>query len=173
MTCYVKKLDKVRIQGFSEFTFNTMLYGKLWEHLTKTALNIYILGVQWRRNFELVMEVISANRWFSLIPTPIIDDDAVRICPSDMIGWDNRGIKGVRLGKISSENQYQTIEYLTSWAAWLPQVCRIFLYHWQERIKVVPSGRKFIAGLFYGLGRIKKHHHWWKFYRGKWIRMLP
>ena len=39
---------------------------------------------------------------------PIIDDDFVRICPSDIIGWDNRGAEGVRLGKNSSENQYQT-----------------------------------------------------------------
>ena len=29
----------------------------------------------------------------------IIDYDVVRMCPSDIIGWDNRGTKGVRLGQ--------------------------------------------------------------------------
>ena len=31
---------------------------------------------------------------------PILDDDVVRMCPSDMIGWDNRVTKGVRLGQL-------------------------------------------------------------------------
>ena len=31
---------------------------------------------------------------------PIIDDDVVRIIPSDMIEWDNRGTKGVILGQL-------------------------------------------------------------------------
>ena len=31
---------------------------------------------------------------------PIIDDDVVRICLSDMIGWDNKGTKGVILGQL-------------------------------------------------------------------------
>ena len=31
---------------------------------------------------------------------PILDDYLVRIFPSDLIGCDNRGTKGVRLGKL-------------------------------------------------------------------------
>ena len=31
---------------------------------------------------------------------PIIDDDVVKMCPSDLIGCDNRGTKGVRLGHL-------------------------------------------------------------------------
>ena len=30
----------------------------------------------------------------------ILDDDVVRMCPSDLIGCDNIGTKGVRLGHI-------------------------------------------------------------------------
>ena len=43
------------------------------------------------------MDFTSATRCSSLITIPIIDDDVVRMCPSDLIGWDNRGTKGVRL----------------------------------------------------------------------------
>ena len=32
-----QKSDGVRIQGVSERTFSTRLYGKLWEHVAKTA----------------------------------------------------------------------------------------------------------------------------------------
>ena len=35
----------------------------------------------------------------SLWTMPILDDDVVRMWPSDMIGWDNRGTKGVRLAQ--------------------------------------------------------------------------
>ena len=31
---------------------------------------------------------------------PILDDDVVIMCPSDLIGCDNRGTKGVRLGHL-------------------------------------------------------------------------
>ena len=31
---------------------------------------------------------------------PILDDDVVRMYPSDMIICDNRGTKGVRLGQL-------------------------------------------------------------------------
>ena len=34
-----------------------------------------------------------------MITMPILDDYFVRMCPSDLIGWDNRGTKGVRLGQ--------------------------------------------------------------------------
>ena len=30
----------------------------------------------------------------------IIDDDVVRMCSSDLIGCNNRGTKGVRLGQL-------------------------------------------------------------------------
>ena len=33
-----KKKDSFRIHGVSSSTFSTMLYGKLWEHVAKTAL---------------------------------------------------------------------------------------------------------------------------------------
>ena len=36
----------------------------------------------------------------SLRTMPIIDDDVVIMCPSDMLGCDNRGTKGVRLGQL-------------------------------------------------------------------------
>ena len=50
------------------------------------------------RNCELIMTLKSANMCYSLRTMPIIDDDVVLMCPSDLIGWDNRGTKGVRLG---------------------------------------------------------------------------
>ena len=31
---------------------------------------------------------------------PILDDDVVRMCPSGLIGCDNRGTKGFRLGHL-------------------------------------------------------------------------
>ena len=43
--CFVKKQDRVRIQGVSVHTFSTRMYGKLWEPVTKTALKKEI-GVQ-------------------------------------------------------------------------------------------------------------------------------
>ena len=39
-----------------------------------------------------------ATQCTSMRTMPILDD-VVIMCPSDMIGWDNRGIKGVRLGQ--------------------------------------------------------------------------
>ena len=53
--------------------------------------------LQRRRNSELIMALTSANRCSSLRKIPIIDDDVVIMCPSDLIGCDNRGIKWVRL----------------------------------------------------------------------------
>ena len=46
------------------------------------------------------MALTSANICSSLITMPIIDDDVIKIYPSGMIGWDNRGKKGVRLGQL-------------------------------------------------------------------------
>ena len=43
MTFSVKKSNEVRMQNVSERTFITMLYGKLWKHVVKSALKyIYI-----------------------------------------------------------------------------------------------------------------------------------
>ena len=39
---------------------------------------------------------------------PILDYDVVRMFPRDLIGLNNRGTKGFRLGQKSSENQYPT-----------------------------------------------------------------
>ena len=38
---------------------------------------------------------------------PILDDDPVKMFPSDMIGWNNRGEKGLEWVKNSLEKQYQ------------------------------------------------------------------
>ena len=46
------------------------------------------------------MTFTSANICSYLITIPIIDDDVVIMCPSDLIGCDNRGTKGVRLGHL-------------------------------------------------------------------------
>ena len=56
--------------------------------------------LQYRRNCELIMVLTSANRCSSLRKFSILDDDVVRICPSDLIVCDNRGTKGVRLGHL-------------------------------------------------------------------------
>ena len=46
------------------------------------------------------MVLTSDNRCSSLRTMPILDDDdVVRICPSDLIEWDNIGTIGVRLGQ--------------------------------------------------------------------------
>ena len=45
------------------------------------------------------MALTSANICSSLRKMPILDDDVVIMCPIDIIGWDNRGTKGVRLGQ--------------------------------------------------------------------------
>ena len=57
------------------------------------------IGVQWRHNYELIMVLTSSIQSSSMITMPIIDDYVVKMCPSDLIGWDNRGTKGVRLGQ--------------------------------------------------------------------------
>ena len=43
------------------------------------------------------MALTSANRCSYLIKMPIIEYDVVVMCPSGIIGWDNRGAKGVGL----------------------------------------------------------------------------
>ena len=45
------------------------------------------------------MELKSDNRCSSMITMTIFDDGVFRMCPSDLIGWDNIGKKGVRLGQ--------------------------------------------------------------------------
>ena len=47
---------------------------------------------------------------------PILDDDVVRIYPIDMIGYDNIGKKGVRLGQLvlgEPVSHYYMLEWLT------------------------------------------------------------
>ena len=46
------------------------------------------------------MALTSANICSSLRKMPIIDDDVIRMCPSDIIGCDNRGTKGIILGQL-------------------------------------------------------------------------
>ena len=59
-----------------------------------------LIGVQWHRSYELIMALTSANQCSSMITMTIIDDNVVRMRPSDLIGKDNGGTKGVRLGQI-------------------------------------------------------------------------
>ena len=56
--------------------------------------------LQWRRNSELIMALKSANICYYFRTITNIDDDVVRMCPSDLIGCDNRSTKGVRLGQL-------------------------------------------------------------------------
>ena len=46
------------------------------------------------------MALTPSNICSSLRTMPILDDDVVIICPSDLIGCDNRGTKGVILGQL-------------------------------------------------------------------------
>ena len=46
------------------------------------------------------MALTPANICSSLRTMPIIDYDVVKMNPNDMIGCDNRGAKGVRLGQL-------------------------------------------------------------------------
>ena len=54
------------------------------------------------------MALTSSNRCSSLRIIPIINDDLVIMCPSDLVGYDNRGKNGLDWVNWSSENQYQT-----------------------------------------------------------------
>ena len=47
-----------------------------------------------------MMALTSDNICSSLRTMAILDDDFVIMCPSDLIGCDNRGTKGVRLGQL-------------------------------------------------------------------------
>ena len=46
------------------------------------------------------MVLASANICSSLRKIPILNNDVVRMYPSDIIGYDNRGTKGVILGQL-------------------------------------------------------------------------
>ena len=54
--------------------------------------------LQWRCNCELIMALTSANICSYLRTMPILDDDVVRMCPSGLIGCDNRGTKRGQIG---------------------------------------------------------------------------
>ena len=58
------------------------------------------MGVQWYCNYELIVALTSANICSSLRTITILDDDVVIMYPSDLIGFDNRGTKGVRHGQL-------------------------------------------------------------------------
>ena len=57
------------------------------------------MGVQWSCNSELIVALISANICYSLITMLVIYDDFVTMWHRDLVGWDNRGTQGVRLGQ--------------------------------------------------------------------------
>ena len=57
------------------------------------------IGVQGYRNSELIVSLTSATQCYSMRKFSILEDDIVRICPSGLIGIDNRGTKGVVLGQ--------------------------------------------------------------------------
>ena len=46
------------------------------------------------------MSLTSSKKCSYMISMPILGDDVVRMFPSDMVGWDNIGAKGVRLGQL-------------------------------------------------------------------------
>ena len=46
------------------------------------------------------MALTPANICSSLRTMPILDDYSVMMCPSDLIGCDNIGTKGVKLGQL-------------------------------------------------------------------------
>ena len=46
------------------------------------------------------MALTSSNRCSSLRTMPILDDDVIRMCPSNLVRWDNRGTKGIILGQL-------------------------------------------------------------------------
>ena len=46
------------------------------------------------------MVLTSANRCSSLRTMPILDDNVIVMRPSDLVGCDNRGTKGVILGQL-------------------------------------------------------------------------
>ena len=45
------------------------------------------------------MALISEKRLSSMRKISILDYDVIIMCPSDLIGWDDRGKKGVGLGQ--------------------------------------------------------------------------
>ena len=94
-----QKIYRFINQGVRVRTFSTRLYGKLWEPVTTTDFFNNEIGVQWHRNSELIVALISATQCSSMITMSILDDNVFRMCPSDVIAWDNRGTKGVRLGQ--------------------------------------------------------------------------
>ena len=57
------------------------------------------IGVQLCRNYEIIMALKSSTQCYYMRTMPIIDDDVVIMCPSDLIGRDNRGTKVVILGQ--------------------------------------------------------------------------
>ena len=108
-----KKKRRDHNAGFSALTFSTRLYGKLWEHVDKTSKKMK-KWLQWHRNSELITEITSANICYYLRTTTIIDDNIIIMCPSDIMGWYNRGKKGLYWVNWSLENQYQTSKRVIS-----------------------------------------------------------
>ena len=99
MECAVKNKEQVVIQGVSACTFSTRLYRDLWEHVAFKKIKDK-KWLQRCRNSELIIALTSANRCSYFRTMPILDDDVVRMCPSDFIGCNNRGTKRVRLGHL-------------------------------------------------------------------------
>ena len=60
--------------------------GSCGNKLHKQIFKNIEIWVQCRHNYELIMALKSSNICSSLITTLIIDDDVIRMCPSDMIG---------------------------------------------------------------------------------------
>ena len=61
---------------------------------------IIIKWLQRRCNYELILALTSYNICSYLRTMPILDDDVIIMCPSDLIGCDNRGTKRVRLNQL-------------------------------------------------------------------------
>ena len=117
------------------------------------------IGVQWCCNYELIMELASSTQRSSMRKMTIINDHIVRICPSDLIGWDNRGKNGFDWVKHSSENQYQASirwEYpkrtrSTSfrWMLFATyDIIMIFLEEWRRAKRIHVDGTLILACLY-------------------------
>ena len=82
MACSVKISDGVIMQGVSARIFGTRMYSKLWEHVMKRTFLNNEIWVQWRHNSELIK---AAKRCYYWREMPILGDDVVIMCPSDLI----------------------------------------------------------------------------------------
>ena len=83
----------VRVYSLLSFT------GSCGNQTQKQILNSNEICVQWCRNSELIVVLSYDTQCSVMNKMPIIDDDVVKMRPSDLVRRDNRGQKGVILGQ--------------------------------------------------------------------------